>query len=442
MAKMGCANSAALFERARRILPGGVSRNTLLHGDHPLYADHASGCRIVDVDGVERIDFANNMAAHIHGHAFAPIVQAVSDQLKRGTAFTMGTEAEVVFAEHLCARVPGFDKIRFVNSGTEAVMTGLKAARAFTGRPKIAKAEGAYHGAYDYAEVSQAPKPDNWGRADQPAPVPLAQGTPSAVVEDVVIIPFNDPEIAIALLDAHKDEIACILIDPMPHRIGLIPVKDDFIAALRRWSEDNGALLMFDEVITFRNEFSGMQARFDAVPDLTAMGKMIGGGFPVGALAGRGDVMDVFTRGDKGLRLPHSGTFSANPVTMTAGLTAMEYFDNEAAASLNRLGDYARGQLTEVIKAARVPACVTGSGSLLRLHLKARAPRNYREAYPSAAEQGAMSKLIETLYNDGIMMIHTGAAALSTPMGHEEIDRLADAVFKGLVSLKPALSEM
>jgi len=427
--------SAALFERAKKVLPGGVSRNTLLRGAHPLYVARGAGCKVIDIDGVERLDFANNMASHIHGHAFAPIVDAVSEQLRRGSAFTMATEAEVRFAEHMYSRSPNIDKVRFVNSGTEAVMAGMKAARAFTGRPKIAKVEGSYHGAYDYAEVSQAPNPDNWGELSHPNSVALAQGTPQAVLEDMIIIPFNDPEKAVAVLNEHADQIACVLIDPIPHRIGMVPVNAEFVTALRKWSHDNGALLMFDEVITYRSEVGGMQERFNIIPDLTSMGKMIGGGFPVGALAGRDEVMDVFVNG----RLPHSGTFSANPITMTAGRVAMELFDAAAVARLNKLGDYARASITDAIKIAGVPACVTGTGSLFRIHLKAEAPGNYREAHLTAQGSKALTALINALYDDGIMMIHTGAAALSTPMGNDEIDRLADAVLNSLRSIKELL---
>lgn len=433
--------SEAMFARAQKVLPGGVSRNTLLRGAHPLYVREGKGCRVTDVDGVERLDFANNMASHIHGHAYAPIVEAVSKQLKHGMAFTMATEQEVLFAEHMCGRSPSFEKIRFVNSGTEAVMAGMKAARAYTGRPKIAKVEGSYHGAYDYAEVSQAPSPDNWGLIDHPNAVPLAQGTPESVLEDMVIIPFNDPENAIAILDECADQIACILIDPIPHRIGMVPVDADFVKALRKWSRANGALLMFDEVITFRSEVGGMQERFNINPDLTAMGKMIGGGFPVGALAGSDDVMGVFTTGEKGLRLPHSGTFSANPVTMTAGLIAMEHFDQQAVNKLNALGDYARASITQAIKVADVPASITGTGSLFRLHLKAEAPKNYRESHPTMQEKQALSVLINALYDDGIMMIHTAAAALSTPMGNAEIDQLSESILKALRSVKSIYAE-
>ncbi len=442
MRRSSSQKSAALFERAKQVLPGGVSRNTLLRGSHPLYAASGKGCRVCDVDGGERIDFANNMASHIHGHAYEPIVEAVTAQVQRGTAFTLATEAEVCFAEHLCARSAAFEKIRFVNSGTEAVMAAIKAARAFTGRSKIAKVEGSYHGAYDFAEVSQESSPQNWGEAARPEAVPLAVGTPAGVAAEMVILPFNDAQKATAILDAHRQDIAAVLIDPIPHRIGLVPAGRGFVDAVAKWTRDNGALLIFDEVITYRSERGGMQARLGVLPDLTAMGKMIGGGFPVGALAGRSAVMDVFVRGEKGLRLPHSGTFSANPVTMTAGLVAMEHFDEAAAARLNALGDYAREGLAEAIKTADVAASVTGTGSLLRLHLKAQPPRNYREAYLWGDEKHALSALIEALYDEGVIMIHTGAAALSTPMGRGEIDQLRDAVLKSLVSVKPLIDKL
>lgn len=428
--------SAELFQKAQEFLPGGVSRNTLLRPPHPIYVSHGSGCKVVDVDGVERIDFANNMASLIHGHAHPAITEAVNEQLSKGTAFTMATEAEIDYARHICGRAPSFDKVRFMNSGTEAVMAALKAARAYTGRPKIAKVEGAYHGAYDYAEVSQAPAPETWGERDNPASVPLAVGTPQPILSDVIILPFNDPEAAIALLDQHSTEIACVLLDPMPHRVGLVPASSDFVQALYNWTRANDALLVFDEVITFRSEFGGLQARHDVEPDLTALGKIIGGGFPVGALAGKDDVMGVFAKGDKGLRLPHSGTFSANPVTMTAGRVAMELFDAEAVTRLNRLADQTRTMIEEAIAVAGVPASVTGTGSLFRIHMKAEAPKDYRSAWPTPEEAQTLARFIDALYDDGIMMVHTAMGVLSTAMGEAEIDRLAEAVLAGLRRVK------
>ncbi|MBT4889953.1 MAG: aspartate aminotransferase family protein [Rhodospirillales bacterium] len=431
--------STELFTRAQGVLPGGVSRNTLLRDPHPLYVSHGQGCKVTDVDGVERLDFANNMASLIHGHAHPAMVEAISAQLARGTAFTMATEAEIIYAEHLCSRAPGFDKIRFVNSGTEAVMAGVKAARAYTNRPKIVKAEGTYHGAYDYVEVSQAPGPDDWGDAGHPKSVPLAVGTPDGIMSDVVVIPYNDIEASLSILDEHQDDIACVLIDPIPHRVGLIPADQPFVKALREWATANGALLMFDEVITFRSEVGGMQQRYGVQPDLTSMGKVIGGGFPVGALAGCDDVMDVFVSKGAGPRLPHSGTFSANPVTMTAGRIAMELYDAEAVTRLNGLGDMARSKLEEAIKIADVPGSVTGAGSLFRLHLKSEPPRNYRSTFPTPAEKKALSQFINGMYDEGIMMVHTAMGVLSTPMGEAEIDRLAEAVLINLRTIREVL---
>jgi len=185
--------SAALYERALKVLPGGVSRNAILRAGHPTYVECGKGCRVTDLEGVTRIDFSNNMASLIHGHACPEIIHAVTEQMTRGTAFMMGTEIEVRYAEHLCSRNASFEKMRFMNSGTEAIMVALKAARAFTGRPKIAKAEGAYHGVYDYAEVSQGSTPATWGGIDHPRSVPLVHGTPESALKDVVVFRSTTP---------------------------------------------------------------------------------------------------------------------------------------------------------------------------------------------------------------------------------------------------------
>jgi len=427
--------SASLYERAVQVLPGGVSRNTVLRKPHPVYADHASGCRVVDVEGVERIDFANNMASLIHGHAHPAIVAAVTEQLGRGSAYALATEVEIRFAEHLCSRNEGFDKIRFVNSGTEAVMGAFKAARAFTGRPKVAKVEGAYHGLYDYAEVSQTSDPTNWGDRNHPESVPVAFGTPQSVLGDVVVIPFNDPEQAIAILDEHRGELACVVLDPMPHRSGLSLATPEFVSALRNWTHDDGSLLVFDEVITFRTEYGGAQERFADRPDLTAMGKMIGGGFPAGALAGRRDVMDVMNPLTKPLLFPHAGTFSANPVTMIAGLTAMELYGRAEVERVNRLAERAMDGIKAVIEATGVTACVSGGGSMFRVHLKQDLPRNYRETYADPEEVGRLTQLIEHLLSEGFLLINTCSGAISTAMTEAEVDALVAAMGRGFEKL-------
>jgi glutamate-1-semialdehyde 2,1-aminomutase len=431
--------SAALYQRALKVMPGGCSRNTVLRKPYPLYAERGEGCYVTDIEGTRRIDFANNMASLIHGHAHPKVVAAVTEQLKKGTAFTLATEVEIDYAEHLCSRNPGFEKIRFVNSGTEAVMSCLKAARAYTGRAKIAKVEGAYHGLYDYAEVSQTSKPANWGDEEKPLSVPVAHGTPVSALKDVVVIPFNDVERAIAILDQHVDELACVLIDLLPHRVGLLPASQEFIDALHHWTRDNGALLVYDEVITFRCEYGGAQQWYQVKPDLTAMGKMIGGGFPVGALAGRADVMDVMDPLADKVLFPHSGTFSANPITMVAGRVAMELFDQDAVLKLNQLADYARIQLTEAICLTDIPACVTGGGSMFRVHMKPEPPANYRAAFQTPEESTRLNVLLDHLFDNGVMMINTCSGTLSTVMTEKEVDILVDAMLGGFRKIRELL---
>lgn len=427
--------SAALYARALQSLPGGVSRNSILRDDHPVYVDSAAGCRVVDVDGVERIDFNNNMASLIHGHAHPAIVEAVTRQVSRGTAYSLATEAEIRLAEHLKSRNPAFEKIRFVNSGTEAVMVALKAARAFTGRPKVAKVEGAYHGTYDYAEVSLTSNPSNWGAQTHPSSVATVAGTPSGVLSDVVVIPFNDPERAIEILDRHRNEIACVLLDPMPHRVGLVPAEPGFVRALRDWADANSSLLVMDEVITFRGEYGGAQLWYDFAPDLTALGKVIGGGFPVGAVAGRENVMDVMNPHAAEVLFPHSGTFSANPVTMTAGLAAMELYDRAAVDRVNALAARARSGIQSAIDALGTQVSVSGRGSMLRLHVKPQVPQDYRAAYMSADEKRRLASLVNSLFDQGLILIGTGTLAISTPMTEAEVDFLVTQVALALERL-------
>ncbi len=421
-------SSLELYRRAQAVLPGGVSRNAVLRAPHPAYAVRGCGCRITDVEGVERLDFANNMASLIHGHAFPPVVEAVIEQLGRGTAWNMATEVEVVFAELLTGRVPGFDRIRFVNSGTEAVLCALKAARAFTGRPKIAKVEGAYHGVYDYAEVSQTATPSDWGPVERPESVPVCRGTPRGVLGDVVVIPFNDTGRALSLLEAQAADLACVLVDPLPHRVGMMAASEGFVEAIHDWTRRRGALLVFDEVITFRSGYAGAQEWYRARPDLTALGKIIGGGFPVGALAGRAEVMEVLNPLRKPVAFPHSGTFSANPITMAAGLAAMRHFDHDAVARLNALGERARRQLHEAIHDAGLPLSITGAGSLFRIHPTPVAPTDYRRTFQTPAQAALKQGIVDYAFDHGVMLIESCSGALSTPMTTDDIDRMTEVL--------------
>ncbi len=423
--------SKEIFQKACEYLPGGISRNTVFRDPNPDYVEYASGCYITDIDGQRRIDFANNMASLIHGHGHPAIVEAVINQLKCGTAYTMATQIEAEYAELLCNRADSFERIRFVNSGTEAVMAMIKLSRAFTGKPKIAKAEGAYHGTYDFAEVSQTANPDNWGNIDSPESVPVVKGTPKSVLNEVVIFPYNDIERTLSILNRYKNEIACVIIDPVPHRVGLVRGNPEFIEAIYKWTRENNSLLVFDEVVTFRVGYGGAQEMYSVKPDLTALGKIIGGGFPVGALAGREDIMELMNPRFGKPAFPHSGTFSANPITMTAGCTAMKLFDKEAVSNLNELTSKAIEQIQESINIAEVPVSITGAGSMFRIHLRQNQPTTYREAFQPKEEQQIIKNILDYLYyEEKLLLINTCSCMFSTAITQTEVDILSDAFLR------------
>jgi len=426
--------SQALYTRALKSLPGGNSRTTVFMKPYPIYAARGEGCRVTDLDGNVFIDCINNFASLIHGHAHPALVKAASDQIARGSAFGLPTEAEVDLAELLTSRLPSVDQVRFANSGTEAVMMALKAARAFTGRPKIAKCEGAYHGSYDYAEVSLDPTPEAWGR-NAPVSVAYAKGTPDNVLADVLTIPFNDPEAAVSLIREHGPKLACVLVDPMPNRAGLVPADKAYIEALRAVTREVGALLVFDEVISFRLGYHGAQGLWDADPDLTALGKIMGGGFPVGAIGGRTDVMAVFDPRHGKPALPHGGTFSANPVTMRAGLAAMQLLDEAMFKRLDAIGDAVRGGIDAAFRKHGVPGRTVGRGSLLKIHFAERDIRDYRTAYLTEQEARRQAVFNTGLLNRGILCAGYGLMALSTPMSDADVETIVSAADAAMVDV-------
>lgn len=423
--------SGNLYQRALKSLPGGNTRTTVFMKPFPIYAASGAGCRVWDLDGNEYIDCINNFTSLIHGHAHPTLIEAATKQLALGSAFGMPTESEVDLAELLADRLPAVDQVRFANSGTEAVMMALKAARAFTGRPKIAKCEGAYHGSYDYAEVSLDPTPSAWG-GNAPVSVAYAKGTPDNVLADVVTIPFNDIEAAVSLIREHGPELACVLVDPMPNRAGLVPADKAYIEALREVTREVGALLIFDEVITFRLGYHGAQGLWDIQPDLTTLGKIIGGGFPVGAIAGRKEFMSVFDPSSGKPALPHGGTFSANPVTMRAGIAAMELLDKAAFARLDTIGQAVRDGIDAAFRKTGVPGGTVGLGSLLKIHFTDRQIRDYRSAYLNEAETKRQAVFNAGLLNRGIFAANYGLMALSLPMTDADLDTIVEAAAASL----------
>jgi len=322
----GVRGSDDLYARALGHLPGGNSRTTVYLAPHPPYARGGSGCLVRDEDGNELIDLQNNYTALIHGHAHPGVTAAAIAAIQDGSAFGLPTRHEVALAAELGARVPAGERWRFANSGTEAVMIAIRAARAYTGRDAILRFDGAYHGGYDAVAGPGSP------------------GVPASVGGDVVVAPAGDADALLAALQANGERLAAVIVDPVPNRAGLRPADPDYLTLLRAETERLGILLISDEVLTFRLGPSGALGRYGLRPDLITLGKLIGGGFPVGAVGGREDIMAVFDprRADA---VGHGGTFSANPVTLRAGLAALEAWDEREIDRLNRLGDGLRAAL-------------------------------------------------------------------------------------------------
>lgn len=425
--------SAALFRRAQDVFPGGSTRNQTYFPPYMIYAAEAAGCRMRDVDGNELIDFHNDYTVTILGHAHPEVEQAVIAQTKRLMCSGLAVPAEIELAEAICARNPNFERMRFVVTGSEAVMNAMKAARAFTGRPKIAKCEGTYHGSNDFAEVSLDPTPQNWGQY-APLSVGFSDGVPQGVMDNIVVIPFNDTETARTILDAHSADLAGVLIDLIPARCGAHPASPEFIAMLKDFTARTGALLIVDEVISFRMALGGMQQTLGCVPDLTTFGKIIGGGMPIGALAGRADVMAVFDATAGKPSVPQSGTFTAHPVSMAAGIATLGVYDAAEIERLNQLGDTTRRQLRDALAQSGIGGQVTGHGSLFLMSFTEEPLNDYRAVYRATAERHhrIMASLFPKLINRGILMSAWGFGCLSTPMEQAEIDHLSEAVLDGL----------
>lgn len=414
--------SAKLFERACQFMPGGNSRIAVYQAPYPIFIAEAKGARVKDVDGVERTDFINNQSALVHGHCFAPIVDAVSKQLHLGVSFSGPTQAELELGQYMTGRVNSVERIRFTNSGSEAVMFAIKAARAYTGRYKIAKCEGAYHGSYDFVEISRGSGPATWGPRENPEKVPYTKGTPPTVSENAVVFPYNDVALAEALLTPEAANLAAIIVEPVSNRTGMIPGRAEFFDFLRRFSQQHGILLIYDEIISFRVGFGGAQERFPA-PDLSTFGKVIGGGFPVGAVGGSKDVMEVFDQTKGSPAVPHTGTFNANPVSMVAGLAALTAFDQGQVAMLNQRGAAIRSEIGKIFAELGIEGQASGTGSLFRIHFRNNELTDHRSAYPTKPQEAAVQSLQREYTNRGIMVSANCSGNVSTAITEADIDQ-------------------
>jgi glutamate-1-semialdehyde 2,1-aminomutase len=414
--------SRALWERALASLPGGNSRTTIFHDPYPLYAVRGERCRVVDADGVERIDFISNYTSLIHGHCHPRVVAAVQRQAETLMSAAAASELEVELAETIRKRLPSIELLRFTNSGTEATMQAIRAARAFTGRSTILTFAGAYHGTHDYGVSIPA---------DTSLP-PGSLGVPEQVAGTIVVAPFNNIEATRAAVGPRLDDLAAIVVEPVLGAAGVIPAEPGFLSSLRTLADDAGALLVFDEVIAFRIGYHGAQGRYGVRPDLTTLGKIIGGGLPIGAFGGRADVMSLFDP-RAGQRLAHGGTFNANPLSMAAGLATLEELTPEALERLESLAEELKTKLVELFTDAGQPATVTQVGSLFNVHFTDGPVREHADV--RAADTALLRELHLFLLGNGVVWTERGMGCLSTPMTSAEIDAFVETTGRGLREL-------
>jgi glutamate-1-semialdehyde 2,1-aminomutase len=419
------AGSKALHDRATRVMPGGTTRTTTFFDPYPLYVTRGEGCRIWDPDGAERIDMLGNYTAMILGHAHPKVVEAIREQAARGTGFAAANPLEVELATLLCDRVPSLESVRFCNSGTEATMFAMRLARSFTGRPKLARIEGGYHGTHDYAEVSTHPDTSEAGPADRPLSVPDSMGTPAWALEQTVVLPFNNPDAAERILRDEGSRLAAVILEPIIGAGGVIAATTEFLQRLRTVTRELGILLIFDEVISLRVAPGGAQELYGVTPDLTTLGKIIGGGLPVAAFGGRADVMELLDPRRKP-SLAQGGTYNGNPLGMAAGLATMRELTPDVYRDLNRQGERVKDQLAEVFASHGVAAQVNGVGSLFAIHFTDEPVTDYRT---KATSNLRMTRdFFLGLVNHGVLMAPRAMGALSTPMVERDVQQFIDAV--------------
>ena len=429
--------SRRLDERAQAVLPGGDTRSTVFYLPFPVYIDKGEGCRLYDVDGGYMIDFLNNYTSMVLGHAHPAVVASVREWIVRGQAFGAGLEAQVTLAEEICSRVPSVEKVRFCNSGTEATLFAIRAARAHTGKDRIVKMEGGYHGTHDAAEVSTKPSLSAAGPAEAPYSVAESRGIPRSVLGDVVVVPFNDLDALERAFKKHKDEIAGVIVESFLGAGGVIEAAPGYLQGVRSLCDRYGMVFILDEIQSLRLAPGGAQEYYGVKADLTAMGKIIGGGFPVGAFGGRDDIMAQFS--PKGASpISHGGTFNGNLATMVAGLVTLKHLTKAECDRLNALGERLKAGFQGVMDSMGLAGQVTGVGSILNVHFTKGKIRNYRDA--ARADRTLPGFVHLSMINKGIFSARRMMFSISTPMTPVEVDKAISVFQESMSDFKPTIA--
>ena len=415
------------FERSCESMPG-VAKGAYYYAPYPITIERAEGCHLHDVDGNRYVDFANHHTTQILGHNHPAIIRAVERQLERGISVAAPMGNEAALAETMCRRVESLDLVRFCNSGTEATLHAIRLAREYTGRHIIAKFEGGYHGSHDAVEISVAPDPELAGPATRPIPVRGAGGMPPNTTDNIVILPQDDQTAVEALIEEHGDELAAVILDP---RTGVIPQRPAFIRAVREITRKHDVLLIFDEIVGFRAAPGGVQSLCGIMPDITTYGKIVGGGFPIGAFGGRRELMSLLdpTRGK--VRLSQSGSFSGHPVAMAAGHAMLEVLTPDVYDRLDHLTDRLMDGFRDVFTRTGTVATAVASGSTFSIYFTAGPVRTYRDA--AAADKRPVPGVFLALLNRGYYLANgLGMNCLSAAMDETHVDGLVESMGEAL----------
>lgn len=414
------------YKEGRDYLPGADSRSPLFYSPYPVVLEEGHGCWLTDLDGNKLLDFTGNHSSLILGYGHPRVLDAVRGQLEKGTAFPGVTTPQVRLARLLCERMPSLEQVRFTNSGTEATMNAIRAARAFTGRPKIAKIEGGYNGSWDDMMVSTHPSADQAGDMSRPVAAPSSLGLSPDSVENVVVLPFNEVEASGRLIKEQGEHLAAVIVEPVMGSAGMIPAEQGYLDMLREVTERLGILLIFDEVISFRVAYGGAEEYYGITPDLTCLGKPIGGGFPLGAFGGRSEIMALFDPSRGRPLIPHPGSYNANPMSLVAGATTLELLTDEVIQLLNLRGEYLRSRIRTAFEDVNLPAQVTGLGSLFAIHLTSQPVKSYRDAI--RADAGLRHRVFLGLFKEGVLIDPRGVGCVSAAVGEAEIEQFVGAL--------------